>query len=398
MPNQMTIQLEPLDTLFFKDGKPFSLGEETWADGIFPPPPSVIYGALRTKYLSANSQITVDNVHIETDKLEIDQIYYKLLKDDEALSRHRLSPSNYLPLPADLVEKDPKVEQGDLSDIDYNELLNAKRKSEETRKSYEVYRLSVKHLDEKIIASSEHNQVYPFWQYDNSAVESIKNGFINANELWEYLAEPKTEKFNAKKLNDYLKTEAKTGIKRNPFTRSASDEGELYRVGMRRAAGFQMEVSFKPISKFIFFRPGEEYCTIKFGAEGKMAKVRLSQTNLLQPVKGIQTALFRLYLATPAIILSDSSPNAAVFPDLSFLGSKVTYLGAAMKKTYSLGGFDMKERRPKPMYKVIPAGSVFYFRADKELHFDQFQGAKVSDIGQKEGFGIAYFGKLNFES
>ena len=53
MPDNMTIQLDALDTLFFKDGKPFSLGEETWADGIFPPPPSVVYGATRTALISS---------------------------------------------------------------------------------------------------------------------------------------------------------------------------------------------------------------------------------------------------------------------------------------------------------------------------------------------------------
>jgi CRISPR-associated protein Cmr3 len=50
----MIIELNPLDTLFFRDGKPFAMGEETWADGIFPPPPSVIYGALRTAWFANN--------------------------------------------------------------------------------------------------------------------------------------------------------------------------------------------------------------------------------------------------------------------------------------------------------------------------------------------------------
>ena len=48
----MLIKLDPLDTLFFRDGKPFSMGEETWGNCIFPPSPSVIYGALRTAYFS----------------------------------------------------------------------------------------------------------------------------------------------------------------------------------------------------------------------------------------------------------------------------------------------------------------------------------------------------------
>jgi CRISPR-associated protein Cmr3 len=46
------VALNAFDTLFFRDGKPFSMGEETWANGLFPPPLSVVYGALRTAYFS----------------------------------------------------------------------------------------------------------------------------------------------------------------------------------------------------------------------------------------------------------------------------------------------------------------------------------------------------------
>ena len=52
----MRIKIDAIDTLFFKDGKPFSMGDETWADGIFPPPPSVIYGALRSIYFSEHPE------------------------------------------------------------------------------------------------------------------------------------------------------------------------------------------------------------------------------------------------------------------------------------------------------------------------------------------------------
>lgn len=50
----MLIDIKPLDTLFFRDGKPFSMGDNDWADGIFPPHPSVFYGALRSAYIGKN--------------------------------------------------------------------------------------------------------------------------------------------------------------------------------------------------------------------------------------------------------------------------------------------------------------------------------------------------------
>lgn len=50
----MIIEMKPLDTLFFRDSKPFSRGEDTWADTIFPPYPSTVYGALRTAWFKQN--------------------------------------------------------------------------------------------------------------------------------------------------------------------------------------------------------------------------------------------------------------------------------------------------------------------------------------------------------
>lgn len=395
MPDTRTIQLDALDTLFFKDGKPFSMGEETWADGIFPPPPSVVYGALRTQYLSSNPNLDIQNIQNETESLEISQIYYKLLDKKEETSQNRLSASNYLPLPADLVEMDPKIQQGQLPEKDYLRLLESLKNKEQNRKEYEVVRLPVKKL-EGVVASSKNLKVFPYWMDSNSVMEQMNNGLINANDLWQYLADSSVEKFKARKLEDFLETEPKTGIKRNRFTRATSDDGDLYRVGMRRASGFQIEVSFKELPNYQFFSAKKQHATLKLGAEGKIAHVRERNDNLLKPPQGLSAQLFRMYLATPAIILTDTSENR-IYPKVDFFDESVTCLGAAMYKPYLLGGFDMKEKRPKPMYQVIPAGSVFFFQSAKEINFDTLQGIKVSEVGSKEGFGIAYFGKLNLE-
>ena len=48
------IQIEPIDTLFFRDGKPFSMGDQSTAFGIFPPYPSTVFGAIRTGIIAQN--------------------------------------------------------------------------------------------------------------------------------------------------------------------------------------------------------------------------------------------------------------------------------------------------------------------------------------------------------
>jgi CRISPR-associated protein Cmr3 len=40
--------IDPLDVLLFRESKPFSPGEGSWAKGIFPPLPSTVFQALRS--------------------------------------------------------------------------------------------------------------------------------------------------------------------------------------------------------------------------------------------------------------------------------------------------------------------------------------------------------------
>ena len=88
----MELRLNPFDTLFFRDGKPFTMGEETWADSRMLPNPSVVYGALRTAIAVANN---IDFKDIPTllnnETFKITNTYYKAGGKD------------FFPLPLDLV-------------------------------------------------------------------------------------------------------------------------------------------------------------------------------------------------------------------------------------------------------------------------------------------------------
>jgi CRISPR-associated protein Cmr3 len=91
----MLLEITPLDTLFFRDGKPFSWGEETWAEGIFPPYPSTLYGALRTLWFAANiKELKKAKAPDDpTKNIKINGIFIK---------RHRIL---YFPIPMDFVKK-----------------------------------------------------------------------------------------------------------------------------------------------------------------------------------------------------------------------------------------------------------------------------------------------------
>jgi CRISPR-associated protein Cmr3 len=350
----MDIRIEPLDTLFFKDGKPFSRGEETWADGYRLAPPSVLYGALRTAIATQNN-IPFAEVPLKLDenKFSINGLYYKL------------GENNALPLPLDLVEYEKPIHIQEI---------------EEEEKKYEVKPLALRRVPEGLITKSEKQSKYLPIAQNWEQIEELEEGFILITELEKYLG-GHLESTTALKLKDFVKNEPKVGNGRNDLTRSV-EESLLYRTDMKRSDNIQIGVSFKL----------EEYreisSLVRLGGEGKLAHLSVVR----MPFKAIQKAIdfpgnrFKIYFASPALLRDWK-------PDLRFLGIEATLVAACVGKPVHLGGFDMAEKAPKPMYKAVPAGSVFFYEsADDISKLNDHQGISLSDERQEEGFGIAYFG------
>lgn len=356
MPNTITIQLDPLDTLFFKDGKPFSMGEETWADGIFPPPPSVLYGAIRTALISEQmGDTSLEDLISQTKNLVISNLAFNLGEGSD----------DYYPLPFDVVtykDKDPEKD------------------------NYTVFPLPIKPVN---LLSGSGFSVFPMYDRDdNQTVENIKGGLISRTNLIKYLKGSYAD-FKCKNWSDFMTEEPKVGIKRNRSTRTTSEaDGELYRVGMKRMkrrAQFQVTIKWER-GLFPFLTGGN---LIRLGAEGKMTRVFLVE-NATSFIAKLTTRYIRVYLATDGVFENG-------IPDLFRYGISAKLVGMATGKPFMLGGFDMVTMKPKPMLKVAPAGSVFYFETDAPVDVSSLQGLALSDSINgmdyaRQGFGIAYFG------
>jgi len=351
--NILTLQIEPLDTLFFRDGKPFSMGDDTWADGVFPPAPSVIYGAIRSWILANDKSVTIDNIIKETDDLEILDLYYQI------------NGKTVLPLPLDYVTKKEKDKQSI-----YEEVLNKKIK---------VERLPI--VENNIISSVEASRL--FFNNQNYILETVKNAFITVGDFTAYLNN-KDNEIEAEMID--IKVEPKIGIERTNET-LASEDGKLYRVGLNRFNNLKFIVRIK--SKHL----SENYSKLlKFGGEGKIVVIN----DYLKSKKGakrlriepqIKTDRLLVYLATPAIFHNST-------PDINqYIKTNAKLLGQTTGKVVNIGGFDMKERQPKIMYKAVPAGSIFLYELDDKINIEDLQqGIKISDELKEQGFGITYFG------
>ena len=381
----MISEINALDTLFFRNGKPFSMGAETWADGIFPPYPSVIYGALRSVYFAEHMEEfqklkrekKLDPEMDPTTKLKIKGIFLRI--NDEI----------HFPLPLNCV----------------------KEKNGNKGNCFALYPKPTMGF------SSNYPDLEGILSYsisDRNKIETIPDAIFSVLEFEAYL-NGRSSDFYYFELNKCLLREPKIGIARSPNTHT-TEEGRLYRVDMRRLANKE-NVRVSIVANF----EGLEIPAsgvLKLGGEGKAGDYKIDKDNSIEkeitikpPELKEDERQFKVVLITPAIFKNgwipgwiDKEKLTGEYKNEKDETSKrasevigVKLLAGAIGKPINIGGFDMKAKKPKPMYKAVPAGSVYYFEllngAMEDVN-EVFHQAAISDMYPEQGFGISYVGKV----
>lgn len=351
------------------------MGDDTWADGIFPPPPSVVSGALRTGYFSHHINKLADAATglDPTGHLCVTGICYKLLPDD----------NYYYPAPHDIAEPVDKT-------------VKLKRQ-EAHSKRYSVELRNLLFPSKESISSMD--STYGISSGSSDRLETFENGLVEINELTEYLCSGRLR--SAIKLSDHLCLEPKAGIGRDNKTGTSSDTGKLYRVALLRpvSVGGKTRVAIVVAFKHLYL---PEEGVLRFGAEGKSVSYTSGKMPEIDitPLQQSESNRFKLYLSTPAVF--DKGWKASWMERGDYNGLQFTLLGASIGKPVSLGGFNLKERWPKQMHKAVPAGSVYYFELKNGQLRDHFAEMKAAFHGKSiadselcsagEGNGIAYLG------
>lgn len=358
----MLIKINPFDTLFFRDGKPFSMGDDSWADSLFPPSPSVIYGAIRTLFLGNTNFATADKLALEeaTKHITISGIYLQTesgycvtAPNDFAIEKTENNPQKTILQPRNAAAAG-------------------------------------------VVSNKPLTQItYPDFVVDNEK----SKGIITLFDLEDYLKATDVAKIspNAK----YFVSEPKIGIGRDNLT-FATDEGKLYRVDMKRLSNKTQIVVELPDF------PHKWLSIAKLGADSKLAHFSVEPNKTVSAQIPFSLAptdtLLKLYLATPAIFEQGWLPRW-IKPENDYTGELgegeqkiiLQLTGTALGKPLPIGGFDLKEQQPKTMCRTVPAGSVYYFRlvegtigAVKEL----LHCKTISDHLPNEGYGLAMVGKI----
>lgn len=371
----MLIEIKALDTLFFRDGKPFTMGENHWTDSLFPPNMSTIYGAIRTAYFMQNMEVFEklrmnNELNTEKDptrKLEIKRLIYRINKGDNS--------GFYYSMPLDLVALKNKSEE--------------EKKQEDKNNKYKVHQLKVK--ENNYISSNP----LKYLLYFDHQVENISDGILNKYQMENYI-KGKTEGIEACKISDYLESEPKIGIGIDKEL-GTSKESRLYRIDLKRLKDISLIVEFEGIEIY-------ETGLLRLGGEGKY--VTYEECSKFEDISNpfnveLQSIdnKFRLSLLTPAIFENGWLPKGFNKEDKFIYENekfKVRLVAAVVGKHTLIGGYDMAKNRPKPMLKAVPAGATYYFEildGDVKDIIDQFQMKSISDFSKKEGYGLGFISK-----
>ncbi|MFY9825290.1 MAG: type III-B CRISPR module-associated Cmr3 family protein [Thermoanaerobaculia bacterium] len=384
-----SFELLPSDVLFFRDGKPSTLGTDHYLRSLFPPFPSTLYGAVRTRRLldegvaleglvEANWQGRLDSLTGEVGSwgrfgsLELRGPW--LVRNGEAL----------LPAPADLgitlacalrsKEERPKIAQ----------VVRFRPAGEENGRSWShpLALLSPFIFDGQEWqpwTGAEPRTVAGEWFLTTQGLSAWRQGgtpepadFVHRTELW--------------------CDEARTGVGLQKEHRT-SEKGRLYTFGfIRLRSGVSLGFDVKGSE----LQPGG---FVRLGGEGRTASLQAGPA--FPAFEGAPAGgRFSLCFATPALSETGGYPPGFAADRLEGIlgGRRCRLVGAALSRFVLAGGWDLARQFPKPLRRAIPAGSVFLFEpledaasslAGLDGHcFSDFPGEELA----RQGFGLAAAG------
>lgn len=337
MSNQNIAQISPLDTLFFRSGKPFTKGEDSWIDNTSViPNPSVFWGAMFTS-LYANDIARQNDITDKITELSLKGIFIFNKNTDLLL----------VPAPLDLfLKKDEKF----------------------------YYAEEYEDVNKNIIANNSTNiLVQP---NEEKELITAENYYINFADLFQSYTDRHSYRTKIYSFDDFAFFDPKVGNTRLNETHAA-ENSMLYKTQL-----LQFDENWCYIVKYESKQPLDNV-VLKLGGEGKTAKVEdLQNFKMPENKENQETEYFKVYFQNPVIWKSgDGLEEMQSLPNCELLT-------ACIGKPLHIGGWDYKERKPKTMRKAVPAGSVYLLKGDMTKAGNEIERIiKVQNLNTS-GFGI----------
>jgi CRISPR-associated protein Cmr3 len=114
----------------------------------------------------------------------------------------------------------------------------------------------------------------------------------------------------------------------------------------------------------------------------------------------LKNGYFKIYFATPSIFEKGWLPEW--IDENSYCGNyngiDLKLVACAVGKPEQIGGWNIAKGKPKPSYKLVPAGSVYYFKINGKSSPSEikksFHMQNISDKNSKDGFGLCLLGEV----
>jgi len=399
------LRLEPDDLLFFRDGKPSTRGSDHYLHSLFPPHPSTLYGAIRTRRL-LDGGVSLSGLREKSWAERLGDLADELgpwggfgslelrgpwlVRGDEVL----------LPAPADLG------------------LILAPRSREEKRLGVaETCREVVEVIRYRLEPAAETRWSHPLgtWQpyrqtetgwealpIDEARLPKPSAGWYlrpAGLETWARGEVPKPEDLVGSSALWVDEVRTGVGLRRDQDIRQA-ETGLLYTFGFIRlhrgiSLGFEIQGSGL-----------EAEGRVRLGGEARTAEIFPGPPLPARPepspeLSGVGEP-FLLTFATPALAAGGAwppgfSPGRA---EGELGGGRCRLLGAIVPGATLVGGWDVARGQPKPLRRALPAGAVFAFEWLDEppaAGAGAPWGRNLSDFEDehlaRQGFGLTFSGQ-----
>ena len=343
-------ELDPLDTLFFRDGRPFAAGEtgQMEVEGNFPPPPSTVAGALRAELARSlgwdGSSDGWDLVAGQLGRglnlggLEFFGPY--LLKGTDML----------LPAPLALVQEDQangaisRLTPGDRIDSDLGPARFPSRK-------------------------------------EPGKAEPLSKAWLTLTGMQEFLAGglPKTDQVI---MSDQLfQRERRVGIRRDDQSRTTGEDSLYQTAHYRPQRGVKIAAGLSGWE-------GELGQLLTLGGESRMSWAVALPGGLAMPgpVELVPDpdgkVHYLIYLLTPTNVDGGRKPNEPLAEEVPG-----TVISACIDRPWLIGGWDSAKNKPLPLQTYYRAGTVFFMEAQAG-EIDQIQRLHRGKIGSNQPFGF----------
>jgi CRISPR-associated protein Cmr3 len=334
--------LEPLDILLFRESKPFSPGEGSWAKGLFPPMPNTVFQALR----SALPRDTTKN-------RDLDFLGPFLLDGEDTL---------WLPTPKDLLRVRTKTkEAAETSGDDFDD--------KSTSRADDRF-LRLKPIDRDHDPAWKHlcfeglAPLVPPSLADRQYICGRPESWIKAEALYYYLRgeSPTPEDFHANPWSIQVLPHIQMQTDKRQVR---TEEGYFTEVAIRLHSGWRLIAGFSA---------SLEQTVVRLGGEGHRALVAMAPSKAMAQWEKLSAAPENssstfAYLLTPGLAQIGDEPLYGTYP------SRWKELqGCVTDRALMWGGVSTLRRLEReanfallPQRAFVPPGTVYVFKAEPPI-------------------------------